>query len=68
MHVEGEALVESRSALLGRLTRALATTGPWSPMPLRLCQAFTEITSSQGGAITMGFAPSERVTLSATDE
>lgn len=60
--------MESRTALLGRLTRALAATETRAPLALRLCLAFSELTHSQGGAISMGFAAAERVTLSATNE
>lgn len=53
--------------LLARLTRALASIEARSPLSLRLCQAFGEVTGVQGAAITMGFDVSERVTLAATD-
>lgn len=59
--------METKPALLARLTRALATQEGGSPLPLRLCLAFIEVTATEGGAITMGFAPSERFTLSATN-
>lgn len=51
-----------------RLSRVLARTPPQSPLSLRLCQAFSEILGSEGGAITVGFSPPERVTLCTTDD
>ncbi|PVG82317.1 hypothetical protein DDE18_12560 [Nocardioides gansuensis] len=46
----------------------MAATEARAPLTLRLCLAFSELTHSQGGAISMGFASAERVTLSATNE
>jgi hypothetical protein len=37
-------------------------------MAMRLCQVFTEIVGADGGSITLGFAPPERITLCATDD
>ena len=60
--------MEARPLLLGQLTRVLAATPPESPLPLRLCLAFTEIVQAQGAAITIGFNLPDRATLCATDE
>lgn len=59
--------MESRTALLARLTRVLASTEPRAALPQRMCMAFSQMTRSLGSAMTMGFAPSERVILGATD-
>ncbi|MGY2874195.1 hypothetical protein ACVW00_001385 [Marmoricola sp. URHA0025 HA25] len=54
--------------LLARLTRGLAHTEAGNPMAMRLCQAFNEIVAADGGSITLGFAPQDRITLCATDD
>ena len=59
--------MEERPVLLGQLTRVLAGTPVQSPLPLRLCLAFTEIVDAQGAAITIGFNVPDRATLCATD-
>ena len=59
--------MENRPVLLGQLTRVLAATPAKSPLPLRLCIAFTEIIDAQGAAITIGFNAPDRATLCATD-
>lgn len=56
------------STALTRLTRALADTEAANPLALRLCTALVRILDLDGGAITVGFAESERTTLAATDE
>lgn len=53
--------------LLGHLTRVLAGTARQSPLPVRLCLAFTEIVAAEGAAITIGFTAADRATLCATD-
>jgi ANTAR domain-containing protein len=59
--------MEDRPVLLGQLTRVLAGTAPRSPLPLRLCLAFTELVAAQGAAITIGATGPDRATLCATD-
>lgn len=59
--------MEDRPVLLGQLTRVLASTPVRSPLPLRLCIAFTEIVEAEGAAITIGFNAPDRATLCATD-
>lgn len=54
--------------LLARLTRGLARTESRRPMAMRLCLAFNEIVAADGGSITLGFSPPERITLCATDD
>ncbi|MDX6359515.1 MAG: hypothetical protein QOH37_2569 [Nocardioidaceae bacterium] len=53
---------------LTRLTRALVGTEPEAPLALRLCTALVAVVGLDGGAITIGFAESERTTLCATDQ
>jgi hypothetical protein len=55
-------------ALLTELTRRLARSSPQQPLALRLCSAYVELVSAQGGAITFKPGPSSRVTLCATDD
>jgi hypothetical protein len=59
--------IEPPGALLATFTRRLAQTTPGAPLSLRLCMAFSDILAADGGAITMGFAAPERITLCATD-
>jgi len=59
--------VDTPHPLLAELTRVLGRTGPRSPMALRLCLAFNEIVSADGGSITLGFATPDRITLCSTD-
>lgn len=61
-------MVEHPSASLRRLTRALADTEPRAPLAVRLCTALVRILAVDGGAITIGYAESERTTLAATDD
>ncbi len=60
--------MDQPSTALTRLTRALADTDAGSPLAQRLCTALVRILALDGGAITVGFAESERTTLAATDE
>jgi hypothetical protein len=53
--------------LLLRLTHTLAALPARDPLPLRMCLAFVNIVDARSGAITLGFASSERTLLSATD-
>src|SRR4051794_32534658 len=60
--------MQELNPLLARLTRGLAHTEADNPMAMRLCQAFNEIVAADGGSITLGFAPRDRITLCATDD
>lgn len=60
--------MDNPSQSLTRLTRALVDTEPAAPLALRLCSALVSVVGVDGGAITVGFAESERTTLCATDE
>lgn len=59
--------MQEPSALLARLTRAMATTAPEAPLTLRLCTALVEILGREGGAMTVDVAAPSRATLCATD-
>jgi ANTAR domain/GAF domain len=56
-----------KAAVLAQLARAMAGRDHQSPLPLRLCQASVEILDTDGGAITLAYTGSERVTLCTTD-
>jgi hypothetical protein len=60
--------MDNPSQALARLTKALVGTEPAAPLALRLCTALATVVGLDGGAITIGFAESERMTLCATDE
>ena len=53
-------------SLLARLTWRLADTAPAAPLPRRLVTALSEVLAMDGGAITIGYAPTERATVCAT--
>ncbi len=57
-----------RSTLVIELTQELARIAPQDPFPLRLCRAFTSFANADGGAISLGFATSERTLLCVTDD
>jgi hypothetical protein len=58
--------VTDKAAVLAQLARAIAARDHQSPLPLRLCQACVEILDADGGAITLAYTGSERVTLCTT--
>lgn len=60
--------MQEPNPLLARLTRGLARTESARPMAMRLCLAFNDIVAADGGSITLGFAPQDRITLCATDD
>src|SRR4051794_9133540 len=60
--------MQEPNPLLARLTRGLARTESRRPMAMRLCLAFNEIVAADGGSITLGFSPPERITLCTTDD
>jgi hypothetical protein len=60
--------VPDRSVLVSELTRQLTQVTPDEPFPLRLCRAFTRFADADGGAISLGFATSERTLLCVTDD
>jgi hypothetical protein len=60
--------MDDPSQSLTRLTKALVDTHPEAPLALRLCIALVTVVGLDGGAITIGFADSERTTICVTDE
>jgi hypothetical protein len=60
--------VQDRSTLVFELTQELSRVTSTEPFPLRLCRAFTKFADADGGAISMGFATSERMLLCVTDD
>ncbi len=60
-------MVQEPSALLARLTRAVAATPGDAPLALRLCTALVETLGLEGGAMTVDVAAPSRATLCATD-
>jgi hypothetical protein len=60
--------VRDRTALLAQWAREIASTLLVQPLPLRLCLACARLLGADGGAITLAYTRSERVTLCATDE
>jgi hypothetical protein len=57
-----------RPELMLRLTHTLAGLPTRDPLPMRMCVAFVRIVDAYSGAITLGFASSERTLLCATDQ
>jgi hypothetical protein len=56
-----------RVGLLAEWAKAVAGIGGDDPLPMRLCRACSEILGTDGGAITLAYTRSARVTLCATD-
>jgi GAF domain-containing protein len=56
------------ASLLARLTQMLAVNNQPAPLADRLLSALVETLGMDGGAITLGYAPSQRTTLCVTDE
>lgn len=60
--------MDTPNPLLAQLTRVLGRTESRSPIAVRLCLAFSDIVGADGGAITLGHASPELITLCATDD
>jgi len=60
--------MHDRSTLVLELTQELARVTPEEPFALRLCRAFARFADADGGAISLGFATSERTLLCVTDD
>lgn len=58
----------AKAAILAELVRVVATKGSDKPLPVRLCQASTAILGADGGAVTLCYTESARLTVCATDE
>jgi len=59
--------MSSKAAVLSQLARALGSIDREHSLPLRLCEASVEILDADGGAITLAYTRTERLTLCATD-
>jgi ANTAR domain/GAF domain len=60
--------VTDKSALLAQWAREIASSLLVQPLPLRLCLACARLLGADGGAITLAYTGSQRVTLCVTDE
>jgi hypothetical protein len=60
--------VKDRTALLAQWAREIASSALVQPLPLRLCLACVRLLGADGGAVTLAYTHSERVTLCATDD
>ena len=60
--------VAEDSSLLARLTRMLVGRRDPAPLADRLLSALVDTLGMDGGAITLGYAPTQRTTLCVTDE
>src|SRR5580698_4651267 len=67
-HQNRVAAVRDRTALLAQWAREIASSLLVQPLPLRLCLACARLLGADGGAITLAYTRSERVTLCATDD
>lgn len=63
-----ESLVRDRSAVLAQWAQMIAGNASVEPLPLRLCLACVRLAGADGGAITLAYTRTERVTLCVTDE
>ena len=63
-----ESLVRDRSAVLAQWAQMIAGSASVEPLPLRLCLACVRLAGADGGAITLAYTRTERVTLCVTDE
>lgn len=60
--------MSEKAAVLARLARAMTNRDPVLSLPMRLCQSCAEVLDADGGAITLSYTGSARITLCATDE
>jgi hypothetical protein len=63
-----ESLVRDKSAVLAQWAQMIAGNASVEPLPLRLCLACVRLAGADGGAITLAYTRTERVTLCVTDE
>ena len=59
--------MDEADRLLAELTRALVRGRTSGPMSVRMCRALSEVVAADGGSISMGATPPERVVVCATD-
>lgn len=60
--------LRDKSAVLTQWAQAIADSARVRPLPLRLCLACARLVGTDGGAITLAYTETERVTLCVTDE
>jgi hypothetical protein len=60
--------VDSKSDVLVRWAQLIAGSAGVGPLPLRLCLACARLAGADGGAVTLAYTRTERVTLCVTDE
>jgi hypothetical protein len=60
--------VTDKAALLAQWAREIASGLLVQPLPLRLCLACARLLGADGGAITLAYTGSQRVTLCVTDQ
>jgi ANTAR domain/GAF domain len=63
-----ESLLRDKSAVLAQWAQMIAGSASVQPLPLRLCLACVRLADADGGAITLAYTRTERVTLCVTDE
>jgi len=60
--------MRAKAAILAEFVRVVATEGSDQPLPVRLCLASSAILGADGGAVTLSYTESTRLTVCATDE
>jgi hypothetical protein len=63
-----ESLLRDKTAVLAQWAQMIAGSASVEPLPLRLCLACVRLADADGGAITLAYTRTERVTLCVTDE
>jgi hypothetical protein len=63
-----ESLLREKTAVLTQWAQMIAGSASVEPLPLRLCLACVRLAGADGGAITLAYTRTERVTLCVTDE
>jgi ANTAR domain len=58
----------AKSAILAQLVRVVASETSGQPLPVRLCLASSAILGADGGAVTLCYTETARLTVCATDE
>jgi len=58
----------AKSAILAQLVRVVASETSDQPLPVRLCLASSAILGADGGAVTLCYTETARLTVCATDE
>jgi hypothetical protein len=60
--------VSDKVEVLAHWARAIASSPPAQPLPMRLCLASARLLDADGAAITLAYTQAERVTLCVTDD